>query len=93
MKRDYSVLLKPYWYSSDIQSYFGFSKTYADQIKSAVESDCGVIPAHVDNERRAVCADDVIKYLGGKSRLEEMQIYNLLKEGDIVEQVDSNKTN
>lgn len=83
MDRNYDVLLKSSWFASDIQEYYGISLSYANQIKTLVENESGVAPIYVDKERSAVCADDVIKYMGGKSRLEEAQIYNLLKERDV----------
>lgn len=83
MDRNYDVLLKSSWFASDIQEYYGISLSYANQIKTLVENENGVAPIYVDKERSAVCADDVIKYMGGKSRLEEAQIYNLLKERDV----------
>lgn len=77
-KRDYSVLLKSNWFSSDIQAFYGVSKAYADKIKQMVLEDKGSVLIDIHNERQAVSADDVIQALGGNSRLEEMQIYNLL---------------
>lgn len=78
VKRDYNVLLKSNWFSSDIQAFYGVSKVTADKIKQMVLEDKGSVLVDIHNERQSVSADDVIKALGGNSRLEEMQIYNLL---------------
>lgn len=78
MERNYEVLLKPNWFASDIQAFYGISKVKAEEIKTKVQKENGEIWLDLDSERKSVKADDVIKAMGGNSRLEEMQIYNLL---------------
>ncbi len=75
MERDYTRLLKSNWFANDIQAYYGISSTYADRIKTYVENEYGCVETDIGKERRAVRADDVIKSMGGKSRLEEAQIF------------------
>ena len=69
-----TVLTKPYWFASDIQIYLNCSLSRANRLKQVVENKYGVITEHEDREFQAVKADDVIKAIGGKSRLEEIEI-------------------
>lgn len=75
--RDFSRLLKPNWTASDIKAYFDLSMNKAIDIFNSVKEEKGYIypEMHLDS-RGTVSADDVIAAMGGKNRLEEVQIYN-----------------
>lgn len=68
------LLNKPYWFASDIKDYLDCSMVRAVNLKNMVANEIGVIPEHRDDKQRAVKADDVIKAIGGNSRLEELEI-------------------
>lgn len=80
--RNYSVLLKSYWFASDIAEFYGCSLTRANNIKATVENLYGNTEIDKDSERKTVSADAVIKVMGGTDRLTEMQIYRLYGEKD-----------
>lgn len=77
--RDFSMLLKSNWFASDIEAYYGISKSTADYIKKSVENLGHIPPCDKGKERRSVIADEVIKFMGGKDRLTEIQILNELR--------------
>lgn len=68
------LLNKPYWFASDIQDYLQCSMVRAINLKNFVANEVGVIPEHRDDKKRAVPADEVIKAIGGTSRLVELEI-------------------
>lgn len=78
----YRLLLKPHWSVSDIASYYGISHNTANEIKINVETMCGTPAFCATKERTNVKADDVIRYMGGTSRLEEMQLIKVATEID-----------
>ena len=68
------ILLKPYWFASDIEIYFQISRTQAEIIKREVQN-LGHTPSYSDGKQKvSVIADEVIKYMGGNNRLEEMRL-------------------
>ena len=77
--RNVKVLEKSNWYVSDIQEYYGISKPYAEKIKSIVANKGYVAPVDINNSQQSVIADEVIRFMGGKDRLTEIQILNELK--------------
>ena len=72
------ALNKTYWFASDISDYLGCSMTRAVKIKNSVLINSGTIKEHQKEKNQSVKADDVIKYLGGNNRLEEIQILESL---------------
>ena len=72
--RDFKVLMKSNWFASDVQAYYGCSQAKAINIIATVKKEYGVIQADKNSEKQSVSADDVIKVMGGKDRLTEMQI-------------------
>ncbi len=68
------LLNKQYWFASDIKEYLGCSMKYAVNLKNYVAKEIGVIDFHKDEKQQAVATDNVIKALGGNSRLEELEI-------------------
>lgn len=76
MEKDYTLLLKPNWFASDIARFLGCSMDYANQIKAKVEKIYGVIPLDEFKKERSVAADNVLKVIGGTDRLTEAKIYN-----------------
>lgn len=73
--RKIEALLKSNWFASDIADYYGCSLEKANSIKAKVEYEYGVIKADEHSQRKSVSADDVIKVMGGKDRLTELEIY------------------
>ena len=78
----YRLLLKSSWSVSDIAMYYDISKNTANDIKISVETIYGTPQYYADKERVCVKADDVIKFMGGISRVEEMQLIKLATEID-----------
>jgi hypothetical protein len=78
----YRLLLKPNWTISDIASYYGFSYGFATEVKLNVEKIYGTPGYCADKERTSVKADDVIRFMGGTNRLEEMQLIKIATEID-----------
>lgn len=72
------VLTKPNWNSKDIMDWLGVGETQAEEIKLKTLEEYGCITIDIHKKRQCVSADDVIKMCGGKSRLEEMEIYSKL---------------
>lgn len=72
------VLTKPNWNSKDIMIWLGVGESQAEEIKLKTLEEYGSITIDIHKERQRVSADDVIKMCGGKSRLEEMEIYSKL---------------
>ena len=68
------LLNKPYWFASDIKDYLQCSMKYAVNLKNYVANEVGVIDLHKEEKQQAVSADNVIKAIGGTSRLEELEI-------------------
>lgn len=73
------TLTKPNWRVSDIANYVGCSKSTAQRIKNDVAKKYGVCELATDAKRTSVKGDDVIKFLGGINRFEEMAILINLK--------------
>lgn len=71
-------LTKPYWQLQDIMNYLNCSRNTAVEIKFNVINKYGCTIHTADSGKKSVRGDDVIKYLGGNSRIEELQI-ELLK--------------
>lgn len=78
----YRLLLKPNWTANDIANYYGLSLPVAKNIKVDVETVFGTPGYCADRERTSVKADDVIRFMGGVSRLEEMQLIKIATEID-----------
>lgn len=78
----YRLLLKPYWTANDIAIYYQLSLTTAKDIKIDVENINGTPAYCATKERTSVKADDVIRFMGGTSRLEEMQLIKIATEID-----------
>ena len=78
----YRLLLKPYWTANDIASYYQLSLSTAKDIKIDVETINGTPAYCATKERTSVKADDVIRFMGGTSRLEEMQLIKIATEID-----------
>ena len=78
----YRLLLKPYWSVSDISAYYEISHNTANEIKINVETIYGTPAYCATKERTSVKADDVIRFMGGTSRLEEMQLIKIATEID-----------
>ena len=78
----YRLLLKPYWTTKDIASYYELSYNYANDIKISVERIYGTPAFCADKDRTSVKADDVIRFMGGNNRLEEMQLIKIATEID-----------
>ena len=77
----YNLLLKTSWFASDIANYYGISKPYAEKIKSRVIERYGCSPSTEDNDtQKSVRTDDVIKFMGGNNRIEELQVLSLVKQ-------------
>ena len=68
------LLNKSCWFASDIQQYLQCSKKKAIKIKNIVAQQYGVIQEHTECNNQAVSTDNVIKCIGGNSRLEEITI-------------------
>ena len=68
------TLLKPSWSVSDISTYLGCSKSKALKIKKSVSEKYGYCKLDFNKNQKRVKGDDVIKYLGGVNRFEEMSI-------------------
>lgn len=82
MERDFQMLKKSNWFATDIQAYYGCSKSTADYIKKRTEQIYGCIQADELKDQKSVSADNVIKIMGGQDRLTEIKIINeLLKSG------------
>ena len=79
---NYRILLKPYWSVSDISAYYDIAYNTANEIKIRVETIHGTPAYCATKERTTVKADDVIRFMGGTSRLEEMQLIRLATEID-----------
>lgn len=79
MEKKIEALKKPYWFADDIMDFMDCSKNTAVKIKNEVAKKYGVIEASENKEKKAVKADDVIKYLGGNNREEEIRILSYLK--------------
>lgn len=77
--RKIEILEKSNWYASDIQEFYGISKPYAEKIKNMVANSGFVAPVDQAQKNQSVIADAVIKFMGGKDRLTEIQILNELK--------------
>lgn len=73
----YRLLLKSYWSSQDIADYYDLGLSSAKKIKNDVEMLYGTPSYFIDKERVCVKADDVIRFMGGTSRLDEMQLIAL----------------
>jgi hypothetical protein len=78
----YRLLLKSYWSVSEIASYYQVSHNTANNIKIDVERIYGTPCYCADKERTTVKADDVISFMGGTNRLEEMQLIKIATEID-----------
>lgn len=78
----YRLLLKSYWTANDIAMYYDFSMTKATEIKVDVEKIHGTPSYCANKDRTSVKADDVIRFMGGTSRLEEMQLIKTATEID-----------
>lgn len=78
----YRLLLKSYWGANDIASYYQISICLAKEIKINVERIYGTPGYCADKERTSVKADDVISFMGGVNRLEEMQLIKIATEID-----------
>lgn len=77
--RNVAILEKSNWFASDIQEYYGISKPHAEKIKNIVAAKGCVAPIDLDQKQQSVIADEVIRFMGGKDRLTEIQILNELK--------------
>ena len=78
MERNYKILTKSNWFATDIQAYYGCSKSTADYIKKRTEQIYGCIQADELKDQKSVSADNVIKIMGGQDRLTEIKIINEL---------------
>lgn len=76
----YRLLLKSSWGVQDIATYYGVSLNTASNIKADVEILYGTPSYYATKERVCVKADDVIKFMGGNSRMEEMQLIKIANE-------------
>lgn len=76
----YRLLLKSSWSASDIAEYYGVSHNTAVNIKNDVEILYGTPSYYATKERTSVKADDVIRFMGGTSRMEEMQLIKIANE-------------
>lgn len=72
------ALNKTYWFASDISNFLECSMTRAVKIKNSVLLESGTIEEHLKEKNQSVKADDVIRYVGGKDRLEETKILESL---------------
>ena len=73
----HELLLKSSWNAQDIAEYYGISVTTAVNVKVDVEVLFGTPSYYSTKERVNVRADDVIKFMGGNSRMEEMQLLEI----------------
>jgi len=73
------ALSKPNWSIEEIQAYLQCCRVKAVDIKNEVKAIYGEINATKGKSQSEVSADNVIKYLGGNSRAEELQILILIK--------------
>lgn len=73
----YRLLLKSSWGAQDIATYYGVSLNTASNIKADVEMIYGTPSYYTTKERVCVKTDDVIKFMGGNSRMEEMQLIEI----------------
>lgn len=76
----YRLLLKSSWSAHDIAEYYGVSHNVATNIKTDVEILYGTPAYYATKERTCVKADDVIRFMGGNSRMEEMQLIRIATE-------------
>lgn len=74
LKEKVEALLLPAWSLEEIQKYLDCSRSYAVQIKNATEKKYGAIEVDKGKGKTNVSSDAVIKMMGGKDRLTEMQI-------------------
>lgn len=73
----YRLLLKSSWSAGDIAEYYGVSHNTAVNIKNDVEILYGTPAYYSTKERVSVKTDDVIRFMGGTSRMEEMQLIKI----------------
>ena len=76
----YRLLLKSAWSARDIAEYYGVAHDKANNIKVDVERVYGTPAYYATKERTCVKADDVIAFMGGTSRMEEMKLIKLATE-------------